>query len=263
MADITTDLEQTEPDQYHTIVAAGGDGTLNAVVNGVVKNGLGAKIGIIPAGTANDFARFLKIEKPYSVAAEIIAAGRTVPVDIGLSNQSYFINVFGAGAITNISHYVDEQLKNTLGNMAYYLKAIEKIQSFTTTPVVIKNSVKEMKENIYFFLALNSGGAGGFDGITANNASVNDGKLDMIAVKKGDITELMTVLMKFLRGEHIEDERIIYYQDNYTELIFTDQVETNIDGENGPTPPIHISVLPQAIEVFVPKNFAPNTSKEL
>ncbi|MCL1995906.1 MAG: YegS/Rv2252/BmrU family lipid kinase [Defluviitaleaceae bacterium] len=251
MQDIAQCLGRASPNQYHTIVAAGGDGTLNAVINGVIKSNLKTKIGIIPAGTANDFARFLKIEKPYTAAAEIITKGRTIPVDIGKANESYFINVFGAGTLTNISHYVDAQLKNTLGNMAYYLKAIEKLQSFTATSVIIKNSHQTLEENIYFFVALNSWGAGGFDKI-AESASVQDGYFDMLAVKKGNITELMALLMKFIKGEHMEDEHIIYYRDNYTELIFNDFVDTNIDGENGPPTPVRINVIPQAIEVFVP-----------
>ena len=249
LSDITTNLARALPGQYHTIVAAGGDGTLNAVINEVVKNNLESKIGIIPAGTANDFARFLKIEKPYTAAAEIIAKGHTTPVDIGRVNDSYFINVFGAGTITNISHYVDAQMKNTLGNMAYYLKAIEKMQSLNAIPVTIKNSRQTLSEEIYFFIALNSWGAGGFDKIV-ENANVSDGYFDMLAVKKGNIADIMALIMKFLKNEHIDDERIIYYQDNYTELVFDGAVDTNIDGENGPPAPIRIDVMPRALEVF-------------
>ena len=249
LKDINNNLNNKKPDQYHTIVAAGGDGTLNTVISSVLRNNLNAKIGIIPAGTANDFARALKIEKPYTSAAEIIANGKTTTVDVGIANDQYFINVFGAGAITNISHHVDSQMKNTLGNVAYYIKALEKLQTLSPTPVKIKTSSKTIEEEIYFFLALNSCGAGGFDAI-AKNAQIDDGLLDMIAIKQGTIAEMVALIMKFLKGDHLSDEKVIHYQDNYTEISFTDNVETNIDGEKGPATPVIIGTIPKAIEIF-------------
>ena len=249
-------LSQIEPDQYHTIVAAGGDGTLNVVVSCVVKYQLSAKIGILPAGTSNDFARSLSISKNFQQAAEIIAKGKTKKVDIGQITSSskhkqYFINVFGAGAVTNISHHVDPHLKNTIGNMAYYLKALEKLHDNTPLPVTITNSSGTIQAEVYFFLIMNTGAAGGFDNFTPG-AVIDDGYFDMMALKSGNIADTLAPMLKFLKGEHLDDERVIYYRDNYTKLEFDIETETNIDGEAGPQPPIEINLLPQAIEIYIP-----------
>lgn len=252
--DIGTHLQQLNKNEFDTIVSAGGDGTLNVIVNYMMKNNIKSKLGIIPAGTANDFARHLKIEKPYKKAAEIIANGKTIKVDVGKVNNEFFINVFGAGLITNISQHVDPNVKNTLGNFAYYLKGIEKLQSFSPMPIRITNSKEVIEEEIYFFLALNSSGAGSFDKL-AINASINDGLFDFLAVKSSGITELAALVLKFFKGEHIIDNRVIHFQDNFVKLeaIETDKhvsFETNIDGESAPSMPLEIINIPSAIEIF-------------
>lgn len=247
--DIDHHLSHTPPHHFHTIVAAGGDGTINAVVNAMMRHGIKSRLGIIPAGTANDFARFLHIEKPYTQAAQVIAGGYTTPCDLGRIGDNYFINVLGVGDITNVSTHVDTQLKNTMGNMAYYLKAVEKLGTLAPVPITIKNSQGTITEDIHFFLALNTGGAGGFDNI-APKATINDGKLDMIAIKHTNIADILTLIMKFFKGEHIDDYNVIYFQDNYTELIFDSKVETNVDGEAGPQGPLTIQVVPNAIQIY-------------
>ena len=249
--DIAKHLKKDDAKLYDTIVSAGGDGTLNLVVSAMIDNNIKAKLGILPAGTANDFARFLRIEKPHTDAAEIITKGKTKKIDIGTVNDKYFVNVFGSGLLTNISNYVDPAVKNTLGNMAYYLKGIEKWGSISPVPITIRNSSSVIEEEIFFLLALNSSGAGGFDRII-DTADPSDGYFDVIAVKSGKIPDIMGLLLKFLRHEHINDDRVIYFRDNYTEIYGPKDFETNIDGEAGIQLPAKLGILPQAIEVFVP-----------
>ncbi|MCL1935172.1 MAG: YegS/Rv2252/BmrU family lipid kinase [Defluviitaleaceae bacterium] len=251
LEDITNNLAKTKQDEYDIIAIAGGDGSLNAVVNAVLKNELNTKIGIIPAGTANDFARFLKIDKTFAGSAKTIVNGKTTMVDVGNINDTYFINVFGAGTITNISNHINTNLKNTIGNMAYYLKAIEKFQSYTPIPVTITNSNGTFEENIYLFLALNTGFAGGIDNITIDS-EIDDGYFDILAIKEGSVSDIVSIVISFLRKEHLNNEKIIYYKDNYTKLEFKEEVETNIDGEKGPLPPVEMNIIPKALEIFIP-----------
>lgn len=243
------------PAYFDTVVAAGGDGTLNCVVSAVLRHGLQTRIGIIPAGTSNDFARAMHIPKQVVQAAKIIAHGDTTCVDIGqitnAQGKHYFVNVFGAGTLTNISYHVDPNLKNTLGNMAYYLKALEKLGEYTPIPVTITNSTEIMETEILFMVALNTGGAGGFDSWVPD-ASTNDGLFDFLAIKPSSIPDAMGLIMKFFRGEHLQDERLIYYRDSYTQLTLGTPTETNIDGETGPLAPLSIDLLPQAVTIHVP-----------
>lgn len=254
--DINNHLENTKKDEYHTIVSVGGDGTLNTIVNYMMKNNMKSKLGIIPAGTANDFARYLKIQKPYSSAAEIIARGNTIKVDVGKASNDYFINVFGLGLITNLSQQVTPTIKNTLGNLAYYLKGIENLHNFAPMHIRIINSKETMEEEIYFLLVLNSSGAGSFDEL-AVDASVNDGLFNILAVKSSGITELAAIVLKFFKGEHINDSRVIHFKDSFVKLESMQHnhdksisFETTVDGENGPSIPLEIRNIPSALEVF-------------
>ena len=87
--------------RFDLVVAAGGDGTLNEVVNGLAEQVYRPKLGVIPVGTTNDFARALKIPRNILQATDIIAQGNSVAIDIGrMNNIEYFINIAGGGRLT-------------------------------------------------------------------------------------------------------------------------------------------------------------------
>src|SRR3954471_9642523 len=90
--------------KYDIVIAAGGDGTIHEVVNGLAEQEYRPKLGIIPVGTTNDFARALHIPRDILAATEIIAKGDRIPVDIGLVNDKYFINIAGGGRLTELTY---------------------------------------------------------------------------------------------------------------------------------------------------------------
>lgn len=108
--------------KFDVVIAAGGDGTLNEVVNGLVGHEFRPKFGIIPVGTTNDFARAIGVPRSIEEAADIICEGKTVPLDLGRADDTYFINIAGGGRITELTYEVPSKLKTVLGQLAYYLK---------------------------------------------------------------------------------------------------------------------------------------------
>src|SRR5690606_11557835 len=100
--------------RFDLIVAAGGDGTLNVVVNGMAEQVYRPKLGIIPVGTTNDFARALHIPRDILQATDIIVEGGTMPIDIGRMNDRYFINIAGGGRLTELTYEVPIKLKTML-----------------------------------------------------------------------------------------------------------------------------------------------------
>src|SRR5690606_15238279 len=124
--------------KYDIVVAAGGDGTLNEVVNGLAEQDYRPKLGVIPMGTTNDFARALHIPRDIPKAVDIIVRGDTIPVDIGRMNEKYFINIAGGGRITELTYEVPSKLKTMIGQLAYYLKGIEMLPSIKATPLTIE-----------------------------------------------------------------------------------------------------------------------------
>jgi len=243
-------------DYYDAIAVSGGDGTLNIAVNAMIRHGLNIPLLIIPTGTANDFASALKIPKDIKEAAALIN-NAPAHYDAGVVNGRHFLNVCAAGFLADISQTVNKELKNSLGNLAYYLTGLSKLTNLTPIRVRVTNSQSSFEEDIYLFLALNSTGIGGFSRLSPG-ASVCDGLFDFIVVKAVSLLELGFILVKLLAGEHINDSNIIFFQDSYAKIepLFdgVSCLNTDIDGEAGPQLPIVIENRRHALRVFAPEN---------
>ena len=116
-------IKECDDEKVYGIVVAGGDGTINRVVNVMMKYKIKTPLGIIPAGTSNDFAKHIKMPQNFSECIDKIMAGNIQKIDVGLANDKYFINVCSAGLFTNASQKVDPMLKNAIGHMSYILAA--------------------------------------------------------------------------------------------------------------------------------------------
>jgi len=239
------------------LVISGGDGTINRAINAMMERGLDIPLGIIPSGTANDFARFLNIKtRDVKTACEAIVNGKTVRADIGLANGVAFINVCGGGLLTNVSQHIDIDFKNSFGKLAYYIKGAEQIANMKTMPLRITTGKEVIEDDFYLFLALNSSGAGSFDNLSPD-ASITDGLIDFCAIRGCPVIELPAVCLKILKGEHIGDPHVLYFKDNYIKIenMSNDEKfdETDVDGEQGPDMPIEIRVWPKALTFFTNK----------
>lgn len=251
--DIEKHISKMDRD-YDVVVASGGDGTINVVLNALMNNNLSIPLGIIPSGTANDFASFLHFKtNDLETCCNVIINKKPHPIDVGIVNGKYFINVCGGGLLTNVSQNIDTDFKNTLGTLAYYIKGIEQIPNFKPIPVRITNSTEVIEDEVYLFLILNSTGAGSFEKL-APAASISDGVFDFVAIKAKPVYELAVLFVKILRGEHVNDSNIIYFKDKYFKIEYLLEdlkfAETNIDGEAGPMMPVEINVIHNAISVF-------------
>lgn len=249
--DIEQGVKMTEYDYYRSIAVAGGDGTINRVINAMLKNKIKLPLGIFPWGTANDFASYFSIPKDIKKCCRNIINGKTKLIDIGKINDRYFINVAAGGLLTDISQKIDINLKNTLGKLAYYIKGLEQLPSFRPIPIEIITEDNIINENIYLFLIFNGCSAGGFN-LLAKDAKIDDGKLDIIAIKYCAIVDLISLFIKMLRGEHLQDNNVIFVRTNKLKINCRYNVETDIDGESGPMFPVEVDTIPQAINLFVP-----------
>jgi YegS/Rv2252/BmrU family lipid kinase len=233
-----------------TVVACGGDGSLNLVINAMMEAGVLAKFGIIPSGTANDFAAYLELPKDPLAAAEIIADGNTRLIDLGKVNDKYFINVFAVGYPADVSNIANGEIKNIMGKLAYYMKGAQELQSFTPINVDVTNSEGAFREELSFALVLNGRGAGGFLDLVPDG-SASDGKLDFLALRKCTFAALPPLLVKIMRGELLEDENILHFRDSFIQIQSFGTPTTNIDGEEGPPMSVTIKNIPKAIEIYV------------
>ncbi|WP_419959793.1 diacylglycerol kinase [Psychrobacillus sp. BM2] len=236
---------------FDIIIASGGDGTLNEVVAGVSEFEKRPKIGLIPMGTTNDFARAVHIPRDIKKAVEIIIKGDTIPVDVGLVNNRYFINIAGGGRITELTYEVPSKLKTMLGQLAYYLKGIEMLPSINATKVRIEYDGEVFEDEVMMFLVGLTNSVGGFEKL-APSSSINDGLFSLLILKKLNIAEFIRVASLALRGEHLTDPHVIHKKAKHIKVTSDDKVLLNLDGEYGGTIPATFQNLYRHIEVFVP-----------
>ncbi|WP_202080996.1 diacylglycerol kinase [Caldalkalibacillus salinus] len=233
------------------VVAAGGDGTVYEVINGLAEQEHRPQLGILPAGTTNDFARALGIPRDLDEACNIIVAGHTQPTDIGKINDQYFINVAGGGTLTELTYEVPSKWKTMLGQLAYYAKGVEKLALLKPTRVHLKTKDTFIDEEIMMFLVANSQSIGGLNKI-APEANLQDGLFDVLVVKKTSIPEFIKIVTLALRGEHFKDPRVIYFRTRELKVTSKNNVQMNLDGEFGGHLPAHFKVLHEHLHVFVP-----------
>lgn len=251
---------------FDIIVAVGGDGTLNEVVAGVSQCAVRPKIGLIPMGTTNDFARAMYIPRDIDAAIDIILNGETLPVDVGVMNgERYFINIAAGGRITELTYEVPSKMKTLLGQFAYYIKGIEMMpMSLKPTPMRIEYDDAVYEDETVMFLCGLTNSVGGFEKL-APDASVNDGFFTLIILKKGNIADFLRLAPLVLRGEHLNDPNVIYKKASRVKVTSTDDVlRINLDGEYGGNAPAEFVNLKAHIEMFAsPEKIYDETDTEL
>ncbi|ETI67457.1 diacylglycerol kinase [Neobacillus vireti] len=237
--------------KYDIVIAAGGDGTIHEVVNGLADQEYRPKLGIIPTGTTNDFARALHIPRDVSTAVNIITKGEMIPVDIGRINDKYFINIAGGGRITELTYEVPSKLKTMLGQLAYYLKGMEMLPSIKASHLRIEYDGKLFEGEAMMFLVGLTNSIGGFERL-APDASINDGLFSLLILKKVNLAEFIRIATLAVRGEHVNDQNVIYTQANRIKVYSSEKVQLNLDGEFGGLLPAEFENLYRHLEVFVP-----------
>jgi len=251
--DATQAAEKAAQRDFDLIVAAGGDGTINEVVNGLAPLEKRPKLGIIPVGTTNDFARALGIPREDILkATDAIIDGVAKPLDIGKVNGQYFINIAGGGRLTELTYEVPSKLKTMLGQLAYYLKGMEMLPSIRPTEVEIEYDGKLFHGEIMLFLVSLTNSVGGFEKL-APDSILDDGMFDLIILKKVNLAEAIRVVSLALRGEHIHDNNVIYAKANRVKVDVKDKMQLNLDGEYGGMLPGEFENLYRHIEFIVPK----------
>lgn len=249
------EVQKMKEGEYDLIIAVGGDGTVNEVVNGVMKGQNKTPIAILPAGTVNDFANWLEIPKDVEGFAQMIRNNKKIKVDVGKINNQYFINVAAGGLLTNVGYKVSTDLKTVLGRFAYYVEGMKEIpkQMFKSINLEIHAEEMETKEEILMFLVMNTPTVGGFKKM-APKAKIDDGLLDVCIIKKSDLSQILSLFVQTMKGEHIHHPKVQYIQTSKIELknLEGERIDLDLDGEQRGTLPATIEVIPRAIDVIAP-----------
>ncbi|QFG46212.1 diacylglycerol kinase [Lapidilactobacillus dextrinicus] len=247
------EAQRAAKEGFDLIVAAGGDGTINEVVNGIAPLKYRPKMGIIPAGTTNDYARALRIPRENPIdAAKVILKGQTVKMDIGQANNKYFMNIAGGGFLTELTYDVPSDFKSVLGYLAYVVKGAEMLPRIKPVDLHIQFDGGEYDGQASMFLLGLTNSIGGFEQI-APDASLDDGNFALIVVKSSNPVEVIKLMGMVLNGgRHVNDPNIIYTKTRkvVAKVKHGQQMKINLDGEYGGDAPMTFVNLRQHIEMF-------------
>ncbi|MBS7578359.1 MULTISPECIES: diacylglycerol kinase [unclassified Enterococcus] len=237
---------------FELLVVAGGDGTINEVVNGIAPLRRRPKMAIIPGGTTNDYARALMIPRNNPVEAiQLIKKKQTIKMDIGKAADNYFINIAAGGALTELTYDVSSELKTAFGYLAYLAKGAEILPRIKPVKMKITydDGIFEGYASMFFVALTNS--VGGFEKIVPD-ATLDDGNFSLIIVKTANVFEILHLVALMNTGKHIYDKRIIYVKTSKVKvkLLEAERMMINIDGEYGGDAPMTFRNLKNHIEIF-------------
>jgi YegS/Rv2252/BmrU family lipid kinase len=231
------------------IVVAGGDGTVNYVVNRMKQAGLNLPLGILPAGTANDFAKALGMSHDPLEAARQIILGEETPIDCGRVNGLYFVNIFSFGIFTTTSQRTPNERKHRIGKLAYLIEGVKEFRAMHAVPLKVVADGRSFDLNSLMVLVFNGETAGGFH--LARHSSVRDGLFDVVMVEKRNLITSTLAMGHYLLGGN---PRVVHrLRVQSLEIESTLNEPTDVDGQPGAEFPLHIECLPGELRIRCPK----------
>ena len=238
-----------EPHKYY-IISAGGDGTLNETVRGVLDSGYDIPIGILPSGSTNDFGYSLGITGDFlsntAAMAKAAVKGSVYKCDVSSMDGKYYAYTASFGLFSDVSYATPRKLKNIFCHAAYIMYGALKLPKTRKIPAAIEYDGRVFKADLLLGMIVNAKSVGGFRGITGSNVRLDDGFNEMFIViwPKG-VKNLIKTLIQAL-GLKKGSESALREAENMTELSgikiikikdagfrFEDNIPFSIDGEYG------------------------------
>ncbi|MBW4084473.1 diacylglycerol kinase family protein [Paenibacillus sp. S150] len=234
------------------VVSIGGDGTLHETINGLSGQAHQPKLGIIPLGTVNDFARALQIPLVPEEAIRTLASSRVQQVDAGRINGSLFVNVVAAGKLAESLSSVSSVDKSRLGALAYFKEGIKELAGNSAHSLTVQHDGETWEGEAPLFLAALTNSVGGFEKLTPE-AAVDDGLIHCYIIKDLHFINTLTVSLSLLLGNLKSHKDVEYFTAREVTVSSAEAVRTNVDGEEGPALPVVLSIIPRHIRVVVPE----------
>ncbi|MBE5865350.1 MAG: YegS/Rv2252/BmrU family lipid kinase [Lachnospiraceae bacterium] len=239
---------------YDLVVCSGGDGTLDEVVTGMTQSSFRTPIGYIPAGSTNDFGGSLHLPKNMIEAAENVVRGKNFPCDVGAFNNDIFVYIAAFGLLTEVSYETDQDIKNTLGHMAYVLEGMKRLPNVRPHHLKVTYDDKVIEDDFIFGMITNSVSVGGFKNITGKNVQLDDGVFEVTLIKFPKNPVELTQTMNSLVNRDIDTGTTYCFRTSSIRLESDEEISWTLDGENGGAhKDVYIENRHRAVEIRVVK----------
>lgn len=235
---------------WDNIIAVGGDGTMNEVLNGIMSSP--ASMGFIPAGTGNDLARSLAIPLNIQEAVSVFASGMITPMDIGKDQEGYFSIILGLGFPSDVMHHVNTTKNIFRGPLAITASIIQVVNKLRPYPVHIEMDTETIDTTIMGIFILNTRFTGGGLQI-APEARYDDGLLDVVIMHEMKKLDFLATLPKAYKGRHLSNPRCQLFRTKSIKVTTAEPMRKLFDGNVYGSSPVDATVLSGALKVWVPR----------
>ena len=230
------------------VVAVGGDGTVNEVVNGL--DGSDVPLGVVPLGTANDFARQVGIPPDPAHALDLIVTREAVRVDTAEVNGRRYLNVSTGGIGAEATADTPSEAKEALGFIAYAITGVRKLVELTPRRAYFAGPGFEYRGDFLLFAVGNARATGAGTALTPR-ASVTDGLLDLCIVERMPRADFARLVLKLKRGEHVGEPGVRYAQLPEILIQAQDAMSVNADGEPSDAHRLEYRARPGDLQVYI------------
>lgn len=243
-----TKLSAAAKDKYDLIIAAGGDGTINEVINGMVKSE--ATLVIIPFGSTNVLACELGIPDDPQKAAELITKGKKIKMDLGFAKTSkesrFFSMMLDVGPFAQVIKDTTPEFKKRWGKYAYPLRLIKLLFRYKWHKIYVRHKVDSTG---YFVIMANIKYYGGEYEI-ADKANIRDGLLDLVIINRKNPWDVIKLIFSFSSGKLNKFLKKEYYQTKEAEIYSDNNMQIQVDGEVLGMAPVRVEIIPKALNVI-------------
>ena len=236
--------------QYDLVVCAGGDGTLNETISGLMQLEQRPPLGYLPNGSTNDFAASLHLHTTVEAAARAVAGGIPYSLDIGRHNDRYFAYVASFGAFTRSSYSASQAAKNALGHFAYILEGLGDLDSLRPYRCAIDADGEHFEGDFIFGAVCNSTSLGGLVKLDPKHVAMDDGTFELLLLRMPktalDLQNLITAMTRM----QYDYPGVIFRHVKNVVLTTDENISWSLDGEYAASAPrVEIQCLPGAIEL--------------
>ncbi|QDV71192.1 Diacylglycerol kinase [Rosistilla carotiformis] len=259
--DLRSTIEESLRGSGDTVIAAGGDGTVNAIVNALMQIDPPRRpqMAVVPLGTANDFAGTLAIPDDIDQAVGLISSGRSVAIDVirirGEGLEQYYANVAAGGNCVRVSEELTDELKSRWGAFSYLRGAIGVLTDMKSFQIAAEIDGVEIKDFDSWAVLVANGKTNAGHIVVAPEASPADGLMDVILIRDGDATDMLEMIAGNLLGNFLECEQILFQKASRLTLRSEPAMRFTLDGEVIEQEPVEFQVMPAAIKMFVGPEF--------
>lgn len=257
------ELAKNCPEEIKTVVCAGGDGTLNEVISGLMENPTVHKLGYIPVGTTNDLASSLGIAKNPVQAAKDILNGTTQSIDIGSFSGRYFNYVASFGAFTEASYNATQEAKNLLGHFAYILEGVMSLGNIRPYKMKFTFDNEILEDEFIFGAISNTTSMGGILKFKDTLVALNDGKFELLLIKNPENIQQLQKALGDLITQNFSGNQVKLYHTSKIKVECEEELDWTLDGEcHHAGKGIEIKNINKAIRLIIPKA-EPSTSSPI